>query len=221
MGEMVKFMTPDGSEVSGYLATAADSTRNVVVLQEWWGLNDQIRGVCDRFAAAGFNALAPDLYDGRVTEDPDEANHMMTGLDWTGATEQDVRGAVQYLNENGGRTAVMGFCMGGALTIMAAVKIPELDVGVCFYGIPPAETADPRQIRVPLQCHFANQDDWCAPEAVDALEATLSEAAVPSYELFRYDARHGFFNEQRADVYSAKASTQAWERMIAFLDAHL
>lgn len=220
MGEMMKFTTLDGSEVSGYLATAADSTRNVVVLQEWWGLNDQIRGVCDRFAAAGFNALAPDLYNGRVTEDPDEANHMMTGLDWTGATEQDVRGAVQYLNENGGRTAVMGFCMGGALTIMAAVKITELDVGVCFYGIPPVEAADPRQIRVPLQCHFANQDDWCTPEAVDALEATLSEAAV-IYELFRYDAQHGFFNEQRASVYNARASTQAWERMIAFLDAHL
>jgi carboxymethylenebutenolidase len=220
MGEMMKFTTLDGSEVSGYLATVADSTRNVVVLQEWWGLNDQIRGVCDRFAAAGFNALAPDLYNGRVTEDPDEANHMMTGLDWIGATEQDVRGAVQYLNENGGRTAVMGFCMGGALTIMAAVKIPELDVGVCFYGIPPVEAADPRQIRVPLQCHFANQDDWCTPEAVDALEATLSEAAV-IYELFRYDAQHGFFNEQRASVYNARASQQAWERMIAFLDAHL
>ncbi len=220
MGESVQFSTPNSGNVTGYLATAPGSRKNVVVIQEWWGLNDQIRGVCDRFAAAGFNALAPDLYKGRVTSDPDEANHMMQGLDWVGATEQDVRGAVQHLKANGGKTAVMGFCMGGALTIIAAVKIPELDAAVCFYGIPPAEAADPKQIRVPLQCHFANQDDWCTPEAVSAFEATLKEAGV-RYELFRYDGQHGFFNEQRPDVYNPEASRLAWERMLAFLNTHL
>jgi carboxymethylenebutenolidase len=191
-----------------------------VVIQEWWGLNDQIRGVCDRFAAAGFNALAPDLYQGRVTTSPDEANHLMTGLDWVGATEQDVRGAVQYLKSRGGRVAVMGFCMGGALTLIAGVKIPELDAGVCFYGIPPTEVADPQHIAVPLQGHFANQDDWCTPPAVNALEATLKAAGV-NHELFRYEAQHGFFNEQRPEVYNAEASQQAWERMRRFLNAHL
>ena len=220
MGESVQFSAPGGGNVTGYLATAPGSRKNVVVIQEWWGLNDQIRGVCDRFAAAGFNALAPDLYKGRVTSDPDEANHMMQGLDWVGATEQDVRGAVQHLKANGGKTAVMGFCMGGALTIIAAVKIPELDAAVCFYGIPPAEAADPKQIRVPLQCHFANQDDWCTPEAVNAFEATLKEAGV-RYELFRYDGQHGFFNEQRPDVYNPEASRLAWERMLTFLNTHL
>jgi len=97
MGETVQYTTPNGGNVSGYLATTTGSTKHVVVIQEWWGLNPQIREVCDRFAAAGFNALAPDLYHGRVTTEPDEANHLMTGLDWVGATEQDVRGAVQYL----------------------------------------------------------------------------------------------------------------------------
>jgi carboxymethylenebutenolidase len=220
MGETVQFTTPNGGKVSGYLAKAPGSSKHVVVIQEWWGLNSQIRGVCDRFAAAGFNALAPDLYKGRVTESPDEANHLMSGLDWVGATEQDVRGAVQYLKASGGTAAVMGFCMGGALTIIAAAKIPELDAGVCFYGIPPAEAADPRQIRIPLQGHFANQDDWCTPAAVNALEATLKEARV-NHELFRYDAQHGFFNEQRAEVYKADASKLAWERMLGFLNAHL
>jgi carboxymethylenebutenolidase len=220
MGASVQYTTPAGGTVSGYLATAAGSTKNVIVIQEWWGLNEQIRGVCERFAAAGFNALAPDLYKGRVTADPDEANHMMSGLDWVGATEQDVRGAVQYLKANGGKTAVMGFCMGGALTILASVKIPELDAGVCFYGIPPAAAADPAQITTPLQCHFANQDDWCTPAAVNALEATLKEAGV-NHELFRYEAQHGFFNEQRAEVYDAEASTRAWERMMGFLNTHL
>ena len=220
MGEMRQFTTPNGSKASGYLATAAGSAKNVVVIQEWWGLNQQICGVCDRFAAAGFNALAPDLYQGRVTESPDEANHMMTGLDWGGATAQEVQGAVQHLKANGGKAAVMGFCMGGALTIIAAVKVSRLDAGVCFYGIPPTEVADPAHIAVPLQCHFANQDDWCTPAAVDTFEATVTKAGI-NYELFRYDAQHGFFNEQRPDVYDANASQLAWERMLGFLNTHL
>lgn len=220
MGETVQYTTPNGGNVSGYLATATGSTKHVVVIQEWWGLNSQIRGVCDRFAAAGFNALAPDLYQGRVTTEPDEANHLMNGLDWVGATEQDVRGTAQYLKTRGGRVAVMGFCMGGALTIIAGVKIPELDAGVCFYGIPPTEAADPRHMKIPLQGHFANQDDWCTPQAVNALEATLKDARA-NYELFRYDAQHGFFNEQRPEVYNAEASQQAWTRMLGFLNKHL
>jgi carboxymethylenebutenolidase len=220
MGETVQYTTPNGGNVSGYLATAPGSTKHVVVIQEWWGLNSQIRGVCDRFAAAGFNALAPDLYQGRVTTEPDEANHLMNGLDWVGATEQDVRGTAQYLKTRGGRVAVMGFCMGGALTIIAGVKIPELDAGVCFYGIPPTEAADPRHMKIPLQGHFANQDDWCTPQAVNALEATLKDARA-NYELFRYDAQHGFFNEQRPEVYNAEASQQAWTRLLGFLNKHL
>ena len=139
MGQTVHFATPNGGQVAGYLARAGGSAKNVVVLQEWWGLNKQICGVCDRLAAAGFNALAPDLYKGRVTENADEASHLMSGLDWTGAVEQDVRGAVKYIKANGGKAAVIGFCMGGALTIIASVKLPGLDAGVCFYGIPPTE----------------------------------------------------------------------------------
>jgi carboxymethylenebutenolidase len=220
MGENIQFTIPHGGTVTGYLAQAPGSAKHVVVIQEWWGLNEQIRGVCERFAAAGFSALAPDLYKGRVTSNPDEANHMMSGLDWVGATEQDVRGAVQYLKARGGRAAVMGFCMGGALTIIAGVKISELDAAVCFYGIPPAEAADPKALRVPLQGHFANQDDWCTPAAVNALETTLKEARV-SHELFRYDAQHGFFNEQRPDVHDAAASQLAWERTLRFLNAYL
>src|SRR6266581_1663786 len=176
MGVMIDFARPDGGTTKGYLATAGQGRPGVVVIQEWWGLNDQICGVADRFARAGYNALAPDLYKGRVTTEPDEANHLMTGLDFAGATEQDVRGAAQYLKTRGGHVAVMGFCMGGALTIIAGVKIPELDAGVCFYGIPPTEAADPRHLHIPMQGHFANQDDWCTPQAVNALEATLKDA---------------------------------------------
>ncbi len=221
MTETIIFKTPDGQDVSGYLARANDnSKKGIVVVQEWWGLNQQIMGVADRFAAAGFNALAPDLYNGRVTEDADEASHMMDGLDWTGAAEQDLRGALQFLKSNGGTAAVMGFCLGGALAILAALKVPEMDAGVCFYGIPPEEAADAKQISIPMQYHFASQDDWCTPESVNILEKKLKDAHI-DHELYRYEAAHGFFNEQREEIYDADAANQSWNRMLKFLNETL
>jgi carboxymethylenebutenolidase len=220
MGQMIDFERPDGGRTRGYLASAGAGRPSVVVIQEWWGLNDQICGVADRFARAGFNALAPDLYQGRVTQQPDEANHLMTGLDFPGATHQDIRGAVRHLAKDGGKVAVMGFCMGGALTVATCVHVPEVAAGVCFYGIPPKEFADPANIRVPFQGHFANQDDWCTPAAADALEQAM-KAAGASPEVYRYDAAHGFFNERRGDVYDAGCAQQAWDRMTAFLQRAL
>lgn len=221
MGQMIEFERPDGSACGGYLAGAGPGRPGVVVIQEWWGLNAQICGIADRFADAGFNALAPDLFKGRITQDPDEASHMMNGLDFPGATHQDIRGAVDHLRRlGGGKVAAMGFCMGGALTIGAAVHVPELAAGVCFYGIPPREFADPARIRIPFQAHFANRDAWCTPAAVDALEAAM-KAAGAQPEVFRYDADHAFCNQARPEVYDAACATLAWERMLPFLNKHL
>jgi carboxymethylenebutenolidase len=219
MGSMIEFARPDGGKTRGYLATAGSGRPGVVVIQEWWGLNDQICGVADRFARAGYNALAPDLYKGRLTTEPDEANHLMAGLNFPDATHQDLRGAAQHLKQSSGKVAVMGFCMGGALTIAAAVHIPELAAGVCFYGIPPKEFADPARIRIPLQAHFADNDDWCTPAAVNDLEKTLKEARVP-HEIYRYDAAHAFANE-RSPAHDVGAANLAWERMGEFLKARL
>jgi carboxymethylenebutenolidase len=220
MGQMIDFKRPDGGSTRGYLASAGAGRPGIVVIQEWWGLNDQICGVADRFARAGFNALAPDLYKGRVTQAPDEANHLMTGLDFPGATHQDIRGAVQSLAAQGAKVGVMGFCMGGALTVAAAVHVPECAAGVCFYGIPPADFADPAKIRIPFQGHFANKDDWCTPAAADGLEKSM-KAAGQTPQIHRYDADHGFFNERRGEVYNAAMAQQAWDRMTAFLTASL
>src|SRR5689334_6360451 len=170
MGMMICFARPDGRATKGYLAAAGQGRPGVVVIQEWWGLNDQICGVADRLARAGYNALAPDLYKGRVTAAPDEANHLMTGLDFADATNQDLRGATQHLKPQSSKLAVMGYCMGGALTIAALAQVPDFAAGVCFYGIPPKDLGDPSRIHVPLQGHFANKDDWCTPAAVDDLE---------------------------------------------------
>jgi carboxymethylenebutenolidase len=145
----------------------------------------------------------------------------MNGLNWDDATEQDIRGAVQYLrNTSGGRVAVMGFCMGGALTILAGVRLSGIDAGVCFYGIPPAAKADPSRLRAPMQFHFAQHDDWCNPQAVDKLEQQLRQGNV-TFEIHRYDAQHAFMNEARPEVYNAEAAAKAWERTMQFLKAQL
>jgi carboxymethylenebutenolidase len=219
MGSMIDFARPDGGKTKGYLATAGQGRPGIVVIQEWWGLNDQICGVADRFARAGYNALAPDLYKGRLTAKPDEANHLMSSLDFPDATHQDLRGAAQHLAGSSGKVAVMGFCMGGALAIAAAVHIPEVAAAVPFYGIPPKEFADPTKIRIPLQGHFANQDDWCTPAAVDELEAALTQAGTP-FEIHRYEATHAFANE-RSLAYHVDSANEAWRRMLEFLQRQL
>ncbi|MCP4327908.1 MAG: dienelactone hydrolase family protein [Alphaproteobacteria bacterium] len=219
MGEMITFSCPDGSTAEGYLAAAPNARSGIVVLQEWWGLNVQIKGVADRFAEAGFTALAPDLYHGRVTQVPDEANHMMEGLDWVGATEVEVRGACQKLKESVDKVGVVGYCMGGALTIIACVKLPEVSAGVSYYGIPPKEQADPAAIAVPFQGHFANTDWWCTPELVNDLEKVLGGSSNP-VELHRYDAEHAFANEQD-DAHHPESAAASWDRTVAFLKEHL
>ncbi|MBV1775416.1 dienelactone hydrolase family protein [Burkholderiaceae bacterium DAT-1] len=219
---MMEFARPDGSLCGGYLADAGQGKPGVIVIQEWWGLNGQIRSVADRFAAAGYAALAPDLYKGRVAQDADEASHMMNGLDFAGATFQDIRGAVQHLHSVCGakKVAVMGFCMGGALTVASAVHVPDVAAGVCFYGMPPKAFADPAQIRVPFQGHFANQDDWVSPELVNETEVAM-RAAGQTPDFYRYDAQHAFFNQLRPEVFDPAASELAWARTLAFLAKHL
>ena len=215
--QMIEFQRPDGTQCAGYFAAAGKDKPSVVVIQEWWGLNPQIRSVAERFAAAGYNALAPDLYKGRVAQDADEANHMMNGLDFPGATFQDIRGAVAHLQAVGnGKVAVMGFCMGGALTVASAVHLPEINAAVCFYGIPPKEFADPANIRVPFQGHFATRDTWCTPEAVAGLEAAM-KAEGQSPENYHYEADHAFFNRLRPEVYNDEAAELAWSRTLDFL----
>ena len=144
----------------------------------------------------------------------------MTSLDFIEATDQLVRGAAQFLACTGVKVGLTGFCLGGAVTIIGAVRVPEFAAGVCFYGIPPKEAADPAQLRIPLQGHFANQDDWCTPQAVDAFEQAC-KAAKQDAEIHRYAAKHGFVNEQRPDVHERRCAEQAWGRMLGFWERHL
>jgi len=221
MGTIITFQRPDEKSCNGYYAepSAGGNAPGIVVIQEWWGLNDQIKGVADQLAQAGYCVLVPDLYRGNVTLEAAEAEHLMNGLDFGDAATQDIRGAVQHLKQQSPSVAVMGYCMGGALTVLAAVHVPETDVAVCWYGVPPEAAADTSTISIPFQGHFALQDTFFPPEQVDALEAKLKEGGV-KYEFYRYDAQHAFGNENNAS-YDPDATKQAWERSLAFLSTHL
>jgi len=222
MGEMIQFQRPDGKSCAGYLATprAGAGAHGFVCIQEWWGLNEQIKNTVDRLAEAGYRALVPDLYRGKVAKAADEASHMMKGLNFPDAAEQDIRGAVQYLKQSSKKVVVGGFCMGGALTILAAVRVPEMDAGACFYGIPDLPAVELKKIRIPLTCHFANQDGHWTPAKVDKLEVALKQSKS-HFEIYRYDAQHAFMNELRPEVYDAASAKLAWDRTLKFLKSAL
>ena len=214
-GETTTFPRRDGSTASGYLALpAADAygreDAGVVIIHEALGLNEQIRGVADRFAADGWRALAVDLFDGHVFATVAEARPMVRSLDRTRALAS-IAAAVERLREGGGNVAVLGFCLGGALSITAGVKVPGVSGVACFYGIPAIEEADPSQLRAPFIGHFANQDDWITPAKVDELEQQLKVAKV-FFQINRYDAQHAFFNQGRAEAYSELDAQMAWDR---------
>jgi carboxymethylenebutenolidase len=224
MGNMVSFQRPDGATVSGYLAepTQGANAPAVVVVQEWWGLNAQIRGVADRLALAGYQALVPDLYRGKLTVESEEAHHLMTGLDFGDAASQDIRGAVQYLKTRASKVGVTGFCMGGALSLLAMTQVPELDAGAVWYGCPPLEYIDASKIQAPMLGHWATQDEFFKIETIAALEEKLGAAGV-KFEFHRYLAHHAFANETAvgpsriaATQYDPVWAQQAWDRTLRF-----
>ena len=223
MGKMIEFARTTGAKASGWLAEASDpKSPGVVVVQEWWGLQGQIKGVCDRLAAEGFHALAPDLYGGKVVpyHDAAAASAAMQALDFVKSTDEAVRGAAQHLASRGAKVGLTGFCMGGAVAVIGAVRIPELSAAITFYGLPPPAVAKPKEVRVPIQGHFASEDTWITPELVDRFEAEL-RAAGKTFDLHRYQGHHAFMNSDRKEVYDAAAAKLAWERSIQFFRRHL
>jgi carboxymethylenebutenolidase len=221
MGQMITFKRPDGKECNGYLAnpSAGEKAPGVVVIQEWWGLNDQIKGVADKLAGLGYRGLVPDLYKGKVTLDVAEAKHLMTNLNFGDAATQDVGGAARYLKQSSPKVGVVGFCMGGALTIVAAMYVKEVDAASSWYGFPPEQAGDVRKISIPLQLHLAEKDASFSPENARALEAKLKEGKV-NFESYWYDAAHAFGNETGPN-YNAAHAKLAWDRTLEFFAKHL
>ena len=228
MGKTVDFTRPDGKTAPGYYAEPAAGTGapGVVMLEEWWGITDYIRKMADDMAAAGFRVLVPDLFRGRTAAKGDEANHLMEGLDFGDAANQDARGAAQYLKATGSeKVGVIGFCMGGALAVLSAMYVPELDAAVSFYGYPPPEAGDVGRIKVPFQGHWATNDEHFPIAGADRVEARLKEAGTP-HEFYRYDAKHAFHNPNQPGHsglghYHEQYAKLAWKRAIEFFSKNL
>ncbi len=224
-GQMVNFPS-NGHTCDGYLAIpASGSGPGLIVIQEWWGLVDHIKTLCDRFAGEGFVALAPDLYHGERTTSPDTAGKLLMALNIDQAGK-DMRGAAEYLRANGAvkpkKVGIMGFCMGGQLALYAAQEHSDvIDAAVDFYGIHPKVEIVPEKLaKVPVQGHFAALDKSVSMDAVHAL-ATNVKKAGGSFELHAYEADHAFFNDTRPTVYDGAAATLAFARTLTFLRGSL
>jgi carboxymethylenebutenolidase len=224
---MITFKRLDGKDCPAFYVepAAREHAPAVVVIQEWWGLNDQIKGEAQRLAGAGYRALVPDLYRGKLGLDAKEAEHLMSTLDFGDAATQDIRGAVQYLKQTSSKVAVMGFCMGGALTVLSAVNVPEADAFVTWYGYPPLDYVDATKIKVPLMGHWATDDAYFPIQQVGQLEEKLKKANV-KHEFHRYKAKHAFANQAHKEssatiAFDPVATETAWARTMTFLKQHL
>lgn len=224
MTTRVTFKSKTGSDISGELATpsGADKAPAVVLVQEWWGVNDHVRDLVGRLAAEGFLVVAPDLYHGKTTKDAAEASKLMSELD-TLAAVGEIAGAVAYLKEHprgNGKVGVIGFCMGGALSFASACHIDGLSAVVPFYGIPPAEKVDYSKVTAPILAHVAKRDEWVTVPKAQEIKKQLDDRGHP-LQLEIYDADHAFMNDTRPEVYDKANAKLAWDRTVAFLKKHL
>lgn len=223
-GREIEFAS-DGESARGYLSLPARrSGPGVLVLQEWWGLVDHIRDVCDRFARAGFVAFAPDLYRGKTASDPDAAGRLMMGLAIERAARDLDGAATRLLGENataGGTVGVVGFCMGGQLALFAATRNRRIGAVVDCYGIHPNVKLELAGLQAPVMGIFAERDGFVPPAAARQLEADLRAAGKRTAFTIFPGVDHAFLNDTRPDVYDAAAAERAWGMMVAFLRAEL
>jgi carboxymethylenebutenolidase len=224
MGQMVEFEA-NGGTANGYLAEPDGEGPGVVVLQEWWGLDDHIRDVCDRFAGEGFLALAPDLFHGETADQPDEAQQKMMALNMDEA-EKEMRGAVEYLlahEKSNGEVGSVGFCLGGGLSVWAASVNPKVGAVSTFYYVMPHGKPDFSKLSgKPVLGHFGTADDFVSVEDAKALEAELQEAGADAAFEFYEGAGHAFFNDQdRLGTHHPEHARAAWGRTVDFFKQHL
>ena len=214
MGEIVSFKS-NGSTATGYLASpTGGSGAGVIVIQEWWGLVPHIMDVAERFAAAGFVALAPDLYHGASASEPDGAGKLMMALNIDQAAK-DMSGAVDFLLQRTGRKSigVVGFCMGGGLTLVLACHRPDaVKAAAPFYGVIPWPSAKPDWLKLAAEVEgqYAENDDYASPAVVTALGEELTALGKKATFHIHPSTAHGFFNDTRPEVYNAEASRAAW-----------
>lgn len=221
--EMVEFVSGSGS-AQGYLAIPdKPNGKALLVVQEWWGLVDEIKGIADRYAAAGFYALVPDLYRGETTDQPDEAQQKLMAMNVAQA-EQDLVGAVDYVAERAGASEVgsTGYCIGGALCLYAAAANPKVAASSSFYYVFPHGKPEWSNIEGPVLMHFGTNDDFIPVSDAEALVAEIKQAGVDVVAKFYEDAGHAFCNTaNRLGTYDESYAELAFERNLEFFEKNL
>ncbi len=216
----------NGAAAPGYLAVPDSGTGPAtIVLQEWWGLDDNIRDICDRFASEGFLALAPDLYRGETTEQPDEAQQKLMAMSMDQAVK-DMSGAVDHLaaheGSQGEAIGAVGFCAGGGLSVWAASVSPRVRATVTYYYVMPHGKPDFASVHGPVLGHFGTADDFVSVDDAKALEREMSDAGVDVDFEFYEGAGHAFANDHnRLGTYDADTAQRSWEKTIGFLRSNL
>ena len=226
MGDMVTFASNGGS-AEGYLAEAAGGGPGVIVVQEWWGLVGHVKDLAERFAAAGFTALAPDFFHGAKTGEPDEAMRLMMGLAMDQAAK-DVAGAAAYLSGLESVTTpvlgVVGFCMGGSLALWSPTVAENIQAAVGFYPAMPWERMNPTWPNYDgkaAMIHCSEEDGTSEAAGVRTAVEAIEEAGG-TVEVFDYPGtHHAFFNDERPEVHDAAASALAFDRTVTFLHDRL
>ena len=215
----------NGATAQGYLAEPEGEGPGIVVLHEWWGIDDHIRSVCDRFAAEGYVALAPDLFHGETTEQPDEAQQRMMAMNMAEA-EKEMRGAVDYVAAHPkctGDVGTVGFCLGGGLSIWTATVNDKVGAAVSFYYVMPHGKPDLSKLAgTPVLGHFGEDDDFIPPDDAKALQHELNQAGAEAIFHFYEGAGHAFFaDHNRMGTYHPEHAETSWDRTVEFLSRHL
>jgi carboxymethylenebutenolidase len=221
----IEFPTSDGAS-SGYLAVPpGEHGLATIVLQEWWGLDDHIRSICDRFAGEGFFALAPDLFHGETTTEPGDAQQKMMAMSME-QVEKEMCGAADHLRSQPGfegkGAGSVGFCLGGGLSIWAASTCPNIAAAVSYYYVMPHGRPDFTNIKGPVLGHFGTADDFIPVDDAKQLESEMREAGSPVEFIFYEGGGHAFFNDtNRLGTYDKVLAEASWERTVSFLRAEL
>ena len=220
--DTVTITTGGGREVSAAIALPdADKAPAVLLIHEWWGLNDQIRSVAAELANLGYIALAVDLYGGNVADTPDGARALMQGVDGAAATDTLVSW-VEYLKNHdagNGKVGTMGWCFGGGWSLNASLAVP-VDATVIYYGNVKKNAADLASLQSPVLGHFATEDGWINKDMVGGFESAMQAAGKSGLTVHWYEADHAFANPTSAR-YDADDAALSWERTTAFFRQHL
>ena len=223
--EFIQFQA-NGGTAGGYLAAPAEGGPHpgVIVIQEWWGLNPNICDIANRLAAEGYAALAPDLFNGELTREPDVAQKLMMKLEEPRAL-QIMNGAVAALQARGDvaadRIGATGFCLGGGMTLLLAMHNPAVKAAAPFYGTPGQGMGAAGNIAGAVEGFFAGKDDWVNAEAVEAIRSALADAGV-RHDIHVYEnSEHGFFNDTNPGAHDPEAAADAWQKLKAFFAAEL